>query len=114
MDIDIGRYFKEKHYDDKLLDFIRFDVKTPKKTKYKLQMSTAKDEESLRLQRFYQLGIDLKLKYTKRKLLKKQGPVSYTHLDVYKRQGGTRLMPFLKQCRDETIATVETKNENKN
>ncbi|CAI4034479.1 hypothetical protein SMKI_10G2720 [Saccharomyces mikatae IFO 1815] len=28
--------------------------------------------------------------------------------------GGTRLMPFLKQCRDETIATVETKNENKN
>lgn len=28
--------------------------------------------------------------------------------------GGTRLMPFLKQCRDETVATAEIKNENKN
>ncbi|CAI4043937.1 hypothetical protein SKDZ_10G2770 [Saccharomyces kudriavzevii ZP591] len=28
--------------------------------------------------------------------------------------GGTRLMPFLKQCRDETVAAVKTKNKNKN
>ncbi|EJS43066.1 csn12p [Saccharomyces arboricola H-6] len=75
MDIDIESYFKEKRYDNKLLDFIRYDVKTPKKTKYTLQKSTATDEEGVRLQRFYQLGVDLKLKYSKRKLLKRQGRI---------------------------------------
>ena len=61
MDVDIGCYFEEKRYDDKLLDFIRYDVKTPKKTKYILQRLTATDEESVRLQRFYQLGVDSKI-----------------------------------------------------
>lgn len=75
MDVDIGCYFEEKRYDDKLLDFIRYDVKTPKKTKYILQRPTATDEESVRLQRFYQLGVDLKLKYSKRRSLKKQGRI---------------------------------------
>ena len=75
MDVDIGCYFEEKRYDDKLLDFIRYDVKTPKKTKYILQRLTATDEESVRLQRFYQLGVDLKLKYSKRRSLKKQGRI---------------------------------------
>ena len=75
MDVDIGCYFKEKRYDDKLLDFIRYDIKTPKKTKYTLQRSSGTDEESVRLQRFYQLGIDLKLKYFKRRSLKKQGRI---------------------------------------
>lgn len=28
--------------------------------------------------------------------------------------GGTRLMPFLKQCRDETVAIADIKNEDKN
>ncbi|QID80532.1 COP9 signalosome (CSN) subunit [Saccharomyces pastorianus] len=75
MDVDIGNYFKQKCYDDKLLDFIRYDVKTPKRIKYILQKSMAMDEESVRLQRFYQLGLDLKLKHFKRKSLKKQGRI---------------------------------------
>lgn len=75
MDIDIGNYFEKRLYDDKFLDFIRHDIKTPKKTKYVLQRSTATDEEGVRLQRFYQLGVDLKLKHSKRKSLKKQGRI---------------------------------------